>query len=177
MSRIGKKPIPVPSGVKVTINGASVVVEGKAKLSWELPELVKAEVVGNEVIVSRDDDSRRSSAMQGLARSLINNMVVGVSQGFKKELAVIGVGYKVQVSGKKLVLNLGYSHVIEYEIPAGLTVTVADGNKIIVEGADKQMVGQAAATIRSFRKPEPYKGKGIRYVDEQITLKEGKTVG
>ena len=177
MSRIGKKPIPVPSGVKVTINGASVVVEGKAKLSWELPELVKAELVGNEVIVSRDDDSRRSSAMQGLARSLINNMVVGVSQGFKKELAVIGVGYKVQVSGKKLVLNLGYSHVIEYEIPAGLTVTVADGNKIIVEGADKQIVGQAAATIRSFRKPEPYKGKGIRYVDEQITLKEGKTVG
>ena len=177
MSRIGKKPIPVPSGVKVTINGASVVVEGKAKLSWELPELVKAEVVGNEIIVSRDDDSRRSSAMQGLTRSLINNMVVGVSQGFKKELAVIGVGYKVQVTGKKLVLNLGYSHAIEYEIPAGLTITVADGNKIVVEGADKQMVGQAAATIRSFRKPEPYKGKGIRYVDEQITLKEGKTVG
>ena len=177
MSRIGKKPIPVPSGVKVTINGASVVVEGKSKLSWELPELVKAELVGNEVIVSRDDDSRRSSAMQGLARSLINNMVVGVSQGFKKELAVIGVGYKVQVTGKKLVLNLGYSHAIEYDIPAGLTITVADGNKIVVEGADKQMVGQAAATIRSFRKPEPYKGKGIRYVDEQITLKEGKTVG
>ena len=177
MSRIGKKPIPVPSGVKVTINGASVVVEGKAKLSWELPELVKAEVVGNEVIVSRDDDSRRSSAMQGLARSLINNMVVGVSQGFKKELAVIGVGYKVQVTGEKLVLNLGYSHAIEYDIPAGLTITVAEGNKIIVEGADKQMVGQAAATIRSYRKPEPYKGKGIRYVDEQITLKEGKTVG
>ena len=177
MSRIGKKPIPVPSGVKVTINGASVVVEGKAKLSWELPELVKAELVGNEVIVSRDDESRRSSAMQGLARSLINNMVVGVSQGFKKELAVIGVGYKVQVTGKKLVLNLGYSHAIEYDIPAGLTITVAEGNKIIVEGADKQMVGQAAATIRSYRKPEPYKGKGIRYVDEQITLKEGKTVG
>ena len=177
MSRIGKKPIPVPSGVKVTINGASVVVEGKTKLSWELPELVKAELVGNEVIVSRDDDSRRSSAMQGLARSLINNMVVGVSQGFKKELAVIGVGYKVQVSGKKLVLNLGYSHTIEYDIPAGLTISVVDGNKIVVEGADKQMVGQAAATIRSFRKPEPYKGKGIRYVDEQITLKEGKTVG
>ena len=139
--------------------------------------MVKAEVVGNEVIVSRDDDSRRSSAMQGLARSLINNMVVGVSQGFKKELAVIGVGYKVQVTGKKLVLNLGYSHAIEYDIPAGLTITVAEGNKIIVEGADKQMVGQAAATIRSYRKPEPYKGKGIRYVDEQITLKEGKTVG
>ena len=177
MSRIGKKPIPVPSGVKVTINGASVVVEGKAKLSWELPELVKAELVGNEVIVSRDDESRRSSAMQGLARSLINNMIVGVSQGFKKELAVIGVGYKVQVTGKKLVLNLGYSHAIEYDIPAGLTITVAEGNKIIVEGADKQMVGQAAATIRSYRKPEPYKGKGIRYVDEQITLKEGKTVG
>jgi large subunit ribosomal protein L6 len=177
MSRIGKKPIPVPSGVKVTINGASVVVEGKAKLSWELPELVKAEVVGDEIIVSRDDESRRSSAMQGLARSLINNMVVGVSQGFKKELAVVGVGYKVQVNGKKLVLNLGYSHTIEYDIPAGLNITVADGNKIVVEGADKQMVGQAAATIRSFRKPEPYKGKGIRYVDEQITLKEGKTVG
>ena len=104
-------------------------------------------------------------------------MVVGVSQGFKKELAVIGVGYKVQVTGKKLVLNLGYSHTIEYDISAGLNISVVDGNKIVVEGADKQMVGQAAATIRSFRKPEPYKGKGIRYVDEQITLKEGKTVG
>ena len=177
MSRIGKKPIPVPSGVKVTINGASVVVEGKTKLSWELPELVKAEVVGNEVIVSRDDDSRRSSAMQGLTRSLINNMVVGVTAGFKKELAIVGVGYKATLAGSKLTLNLGYSHTIVFEVPKEIKLTVTPENKMIIEGIDKQLVGETAAQIRRFRPPEPYKGKGIRYVDERIILKEGKSAG
>ncbi len=177
MSRIGKKPIPVPAGVKVVINGNDITVEGKAKLSMTLPELVKAEQIDNAIIVSRDDETRRSSAMQGLARSLINNMVVGVSQGFKKDLTIIGVGYKAQVAGSKLTLNLGYSHPVEYMIPEGVKVAVADGTKISIEGADKQAVGQTAATIRGFRKPEPYKGKGIRYADEQVVLKEGKTVG
>lgn len=177
MSRIGKKPIPVPANVKVTINGAEIIAEGKSKLSMTLPELVKAEMVGTEIIVTRDDETRRSSAMQGLARSLINNMVIGVAQGFKKDLTIIGVGYKAQSTGNKVVLNLGYSHVIEYIVPEGVKVTVTDNTKIAVEGADKQMVGQVAATIRRFRKPEPYKGKGVRYADEKIVLKEGKTVG
>ena len=177
MSRIGKKPIAIPAGVKVTVADGTVTVEGKGKLSLPLPPLVSVAVEGAEVIVSRQDEERASSAMQGLARSLINNMVIGVSAGFKKELQIVGVGYRAQMSGSKLVLNLGYSHPIEYVVPEGVKVTVADNVKITVEGADKQLVGQAAATIRRFRKPEPYKGKGIRYVDEQITLKEGKSVG
>ena len=175
MSRIGKKPIAIPAGVKVTVADGTVTVEGKGKLSLPLPPLVSVAVEGSEVIVSRQDEERASSAMQGLARSLINNMVIGVSAGFKKELQIVGVGYRAQMSGSKLVLNLGYSHPIEYVVPEGVKVTVADNVKITVEGADKQLVGQAAATIRRFRKPEPYKGKG--YVDEQITLKEGKSVG
>ena len=177
MSRIGKKPIPVPANVKVTINGTEVIAEGKSKLSMILPELVKAELVNNSVVVSRDDETRRSSAMQGLARSLINNMIIGVGEGFKKELTIIGVGYKAQVAGNKVTLNLGYSNPIEYTVPEGVKVTVVDGTKITVEGADKQLVGQVAANIRSFRKPEPYKGKGVRYADENVILKEGKTVG
>ncbi|WP_176012652.1 50S ribosomal protein L6 [Victivallis sp. Marseille-Q1083] len=177
MSRIGKKPIPVPAGVTVTIADGTVTVAGKEKLQLALPPKVAVEMKDGHVLVSQVEDTRTSSAMQGLARSLINNMVIGVSQGFKKELQIIGVGYKAQISGSKLVLNLGYSHVINYDVPAGVKVTVADNVKITVEGADKQLVGETAATIRRFRKPEPYKGKGIRYVDEQITLKEGKSVG
>ncbi len=179
MSRIGRMTITVPAGVKVEVSAANLVtVTGpKGTLSEQINPAMIIEQDGAVINVKRPSESKEHKSLHGLSRTLINNMVVGVSQGFKKELAVIGVGYKVQVTGKKLVLNLGYSHAIEYDIPAGLTITVADGNKIVVEGADKQMVGQAAATIRSFRKPEPYKGKGIRYVDEQITLKEGKTVG
>ena len=130
------------------------------------------------MVVTRKDDTRSSNAMQGLARSLINNMVIGVTQGFKKELAIVGVGYKAQAQGSKVTLTLGYSHPIVYAVPEGVKVTIdGTGTKIAVEGADKQMVGEVAATLRRFRKPEPYKGKGIRYVDEQITLKEGKSVG
>lgn len=177
MSRIGKKPVAIPSGVKVAIADGSVSVEGKEKLSIAIPPLVNVEVKDDQVIVSRNDDSRESGAMQGLARSLINNMVIGVTQGYKKELLIIGVGFRAQVSGSKLNMNLGFSHPIEYDIPAGITVTVQDNTKIAVEGADKQMVGEVAATIRRFKKPEPYKGKGIRYVDEHIIIKEGKSVG
>ena len=177
MSRIGKNPIVIPSGVKVTISGADVTVEGKSKLSMTLPPYVSAKVEGSQVLVSQDSDARQASAMHGLARSLIHNMIVGVSAGFKKELAIVGVGYKATLAGSKLTLNLGFSHPIVYEVPAGVKLTVTPDNKMVVEGCDKQLVGETAAQIRRFRPPEPYKGKGIRYADERIILKEGKSVG
>lgn len=176
MSRIGRKPVAIPSGVKVAVGDNNVSVEGKAKLSIAIPPKVTVEVQESQVVVNRLDDTRESGAMQGLARSLINNMVIGVTEGFKKELLIVGVGYRAQVKGKVLNLNLGYSHPIDFKIPEGLEVTV-EGNKITVSGADKQLVGEAAATIRRYRKPEPYKGKGVRYADEHISMKEGKTVG
>lgn len=177
MSRIGKKTIAIPSGVKVTIADGVVTVAGKETLTLTLPPKVAVQEQDGVISVLQLDESRSASAMQGLTRSLINNMVIGVTQGFKKELQIVGVGYKASMSGSTLVLNVGYSHTINYAIPAGIKVTVEDNVKIKVEGADKQLVGETAATIRRFRKPEPYKGKGIRYVDEQITLKEGKSVG
>ena len=177
MSRIGKKPIDIPSGVKVTIADGNIVVEGKEKLSMAMPPHVTAEVKENQVLVSAADETRKANAMHGLARSLVQNMVIGVSQGFRKELQIVGIGYKAAVAGSKLNLSLGYSHPIEFAIPAGVKVTVTPENKIMVEGCDKQLVGETAAQIRRFRKPEPYKGKGIRYVDERIVLKEGKSVG
>ena len=178
MSRIGKKPVAIPAGVKVSVNAGIVTVEGKSKLALPIPPQVEVAVEGEAVVVTRKDETRSSNAMQGLARSLINNMVIGVTQGFKKELAIVGVGYKAQAQGSKVTLTLGYSHPIVYTVPEGVKVTIdGTGTKIAVEGADKQMVGEVAATLRRFRKPEPYKGKGIRYVDEQITLKEGKSVG
>ncbi|MDD5728160.1 MAG: 50S ribosomal protein L6 [Victivallales bacterium] len=176
MSRIGKKPVAVPGGVKVAVGENSISVEGKAKLSIAIPPKVAVEVQDSRVTVNRLDDTRESGAMQGLARSLINNMVIGVTKGFKKELLIVGVGYRAQLKGRILNLSLGYSHPIDYRIPEGLEIVV-DGNKITISGADKQLVGEAAATIRRFRKPEPYKGKGIRYADEHIIMKEGKTVG
>ena len=176
MSRIGKKAIAIPAGVKVAVSGNTVTVEGKAKLSLDLPPYVAVEVADNQVVVKQASEAREAGAMHGLARSLINNMVIGVTAGFKKELQIVGVGYKAALQGSKLNLSLGYSHPIVYQIPEGVKVTLNE-NKILVEGADKQLVGQTAAEIRRFRSPEPYKGKGIRYVDERIVLKEGKSVG
>jgi large subunit ribosomal protein L6 len=176
MSRIGKKAIAIPAGVKVAVSGNTVTVEGKAKLSLDLPPHVAVEVADNQVLVKQASEAREAGAMHGLARSLINNMVIGVTAGFKKELQIVGVGYKAALQGSKLNLSLGYSHPIVYQIPEGVKVTLNE-NKILVEGADKQLVGQTAAEIRRFRSPEPYKGKGIRYVDERIVLKEGKSVG
>ena len=176
MSRIGKKAIAIPAGVKVAVSGNTVTVEGKAKLSLNLPPYVEVEVADNKVVVKQAGEAREAGAMHGLARSLINNMVIGVTAGFKKELQIVGVGYKAALQGSKLNLSLGYSHPINYQIPEGVKVTLNE-NKIIVEGADKQLVGETAAEIRRFRPPEPYKGKGIRYVDERIVLKEGKSVG
>ena len=179
MSRIGKKPVEIPAGVKVSVSGETVAVEGKGgKLSIAIPPHVAVEVKENQVLVSQIDEAREAGAMHGLARSLIHNMIVGVSEGFKKELAIVGVGYKATLAGNKLTLNLGYSHPIVYQLPAGVKLTVVqDANKMIIEGCDKQLVGETAAQIRRFRPPEPYKGKGIRYVDERIVLKEGKSVG
>ena len=177
MSRIGKKPVDIPAGVKVTLNDGVITVEGKSKLAMPLPPHVAVEIKENQLLVTQADDTRNAGAMHGLARSLINNMIIGVTAGFRKELAIVGIGYKAALSGKKLTLSLGYSHTIEFPVPEGITLTVTPENKIIVEGADKQLVGETAAEIRRFRPPEPYKGKGIRYVDERIVLKEGKSVG
>jgi len=178
MSRIGNKPITVPSGVKVELIGDIIKVEGtKAKLERKLPPLVSVELGENLITVKRDDETKRARSMHGLTRSLLEGMVIGVSQGFTKKLEIVGVGYRAQVAGSKLTINLGYSHPVEYAVPEGVTVTVTDNTKVLVEGADKQAVGQVAAIIRGFRKPEPYKGKGIRYEGEHIALKEGKTVG
>ncbi len=178
MSRIGKKPIEIPAGVKVSVSGETVAVEGKGgKLSIALPPHVAVEVKENQVLVSQTDEVREAGAMHGLARSLINNMVIGVSVGFKKELSIVGVGYKATLAGNKLTLNLGFSHPIVYQLPDGVKLTVEEGTKMVVSGCDKQLVGETAAQIRRFRPPEPYKGKGIRYVDERIIIKEGKSVG
>ena len=178
MSRIGKKPIAVPAGVKVTIAQDQVTVEGKGgKLTTALPPYVGVEMQDDKIVVSQTSDVRAANAMHGLARSLINNMVIGVTEGFKKELAIVGVGYKAALQGKVLNLSLGFSHPVNFQIPEGIKITDTPENKIIVEGCDKQLVGETAAQIRRFRSPEPYKGKGIRYVDERIVLKEGKSVG
>lgn len=178
MSRVGCKPIPIPNGVKVNVKSGTVEVEGsKEKLSVSIPPKTKVVIDGDLLKVDKTEESREARALHGLARSLINNMVIGVTEGFKKRLEIIGVGYRAQVGGKTLTLNVGYSKPKEYLIPDGVKVSVEDNTKILVEGADKQLVGEVAATIRRFRKPEPYKGKGIRYADEHITIKEGKSVG
>ncbi|MCH5284659.1 MAG: 50S ribosomal protein L6 [Akkermansiaceae bacterium] len=178
MSRVGKKVINIPAGVSVNIADAKVTVKGgKGELSWELPEGISAAVEGNELTVSRADDSRRLRALHGTNRSLLSNMVEGVSKGFVKELEIVGVGFKAAVKGSALDLALGKSHPILHPIPTGLTVTVTENTKVKVEGIDKQVVGQFAAEVRGYYPPEPYKGKGIHYVGEHIRRKEGKSVG
>lgn len=178
MSRVGNKSIIVPDNVKVAINGAQVSVEGpKGKLDWTLSAGISATLEGNTLTVTRATESRVHRALHGTSRSLINNMIQGVSQGFVKELEIIGVGFRAAVKGDILDLSLGRSHPINQPIPAGLTVTVTDNTKLKVEGVDKQMVGQFAAEVRSYYPPEPYKGKGVRFVGEVIRRKEGKSVG
>ena len=175
MSRIGKKPIAIPAGVDVKLNGCEITVKGpKGELSNTFNPDIAIAVEGTEIIVTRPSDNKNHRALHGLTRTLIANMVEGVTNGYKKELEVNGVGYRVQKQGKDLVMNLGYSHqVIMSEIP-GITIEVPAPNKIVISGADKQMVGQFAAEVREKRPPEPYKGKGIKYVDEYIRRKEGK---
>ena len=176
MSRIGRMPVAIPAGVTVTIaEGNKVTVKGpKGTLERELPVELTIEEKDGHVIVSRPNDLKRMKSLHGLTRTLINNMIHGVTEGYEKVLEVNGVGYRAAKQGKKLVLNLGYSHPVEMEDPEGLESTV-DGNKIIVSGISKEKVGQYAAEIRDKRRPEPYKGKGIKYVDEVIRRKVGKT--
>lgn len=177
MSRIGKQPIVIPPKVKVEVKGQQVSVEGpKGKLNWQLPRRTSIKVQDGKVVVSRQGDDAQVKALHGLSRALVNNMVRGVSEGFIKKLEIQGVGFKAAVQGKAVNLNLGYSHPINYPIPDQIKVTVEENTKLTIEGPDRQVVGQVAAEIRSFYPPEPYKGKGVRYVGEHVTRKEGKTV-
>lgn len=177
MSRIGKQPVQIAAGVKVAIDKSTVKVEGpKGKLDFVIPYGVKAQQEENQIIVTRLSDIKDHRMKHGLVRAVINNMIVGVTEGFTKELEIQGVGFKAQLSGKKLVLNLGFSHPVEYNIPEGISVEAPKPTQIIVKGIDRQLVGQTAAEIRGFYKPEPYKGKGVRYVGEYVRKKAGKTV-
>ncbi|MGN0379623.1 MAG: 50S ribosomal protein L6 [Butyrivibrio sp.] len=177
MSRIGRMPVAIPAGVTVDIaENNKVTVKGpKGTLSRELPTEMEIKVEGSEVIVTRPNDLKKMKSLHGLTRTLINNMVVGVTEGYEKKLEVNGVGYKAEKKGKVLKLSLGYSHPVDMEDPDGIEVAVDGQNLIIVKGIDKEKVGQYAAEIRSKREPEPYKGKGIKYVDEVIRRKVGKT--
>ena len=177
MSRIGKQPVAIPPKVKVEVKGQKISVEGpKGKLDMELPRRTSLKMADGEIVVSREGDDAQAKALHGLSRALINNMVKGVSEGFVKKLEIQGVGFKAAVAGEMVTLSLGYSHPVVYPIPGQIKVTVEEGTKLTIEGPDKQSVGQVAAEIRSFYPPEPYKGKGVRYVGERVVRKEGKTV-
>lgn len=178
MSRIGKKIIRIPAGVEVLIDGNLVKVKGtKGSLETNFPSSIQISKKDDSIQVSRSSDDPKVRSLHGLGRALIANMIVGVSDGFQKRLEIIGVGYRAQIAGKKLTLNLGFSHPIELEIPTGLTVEMDKDQKntLVVSGIDRQLVGQFSANIRSFRPPEPYKGKGIRYIDEVVVRKAGKS--
>lgn len=178
MSRIGKKPVPLPAKVSVKVSpSGEIAVEGpKGRLEWKLPAGIQAKVSDNSLECTRQAETRQARALHGLSRALIANMVLGVSEGFKKELEIQGVGFKAAVQGQNLNLSLGKSHPILFNIPKDIKITVTDNTRITIEGIDKHKVGQVAADIRAFYPPEPYKGKGVRYAGEQIRRKEGKTV-
>ena len=177
MSRIGKHPVALPAGVEVKVDDNNVVtVKGpKGELTQKIDDSIKVAVEGNEIVVTRESDSRHDRSQHGLSRTLIQNMVTGVSGGVEKKLQIVGVGYKAEKKGKTLVMSLGYSHPVEMVDPEGITTETPDANTILVKGIDKAMVGNYAANIRAWRKPEPYKGKGVRYADERVRRKEGKT--
>jgi large subunit ribosomal protein L6 len=183
MSRIGKKPIPVPAGIKVAVRDRAVEVEGKkAKLISPIPDGIRFELKGNQLIAYRDTDEKPYPAYHGLARALAANAIKGVSEGFTKQLDVVGIGYKVDAKPKAVTLSLGYSHPIEFPVPEGITIKVEKQQRtiqnyvatLVISGADRQLVGQVAADIRRLRKPDPYKGKGVRYAGEYVRLKVGK---
>ena len=175
MSRIGNKPVVLPSGATLELVENVIVVKGpKGQLSFEVPQAITVEVKDNQVTFTRPSDVKEHRSLHGTTRAIINNMVIGVTEGYEKILEIEGTGYRAQLQGKKLVVNAGYSHPVEMEIPEGLTVTVPNQTEIHVAGCDKQLVGQFAADIRIIRKPEPYKGKGIHYRGEYIRRKEGK---
>jgi large subunit ribosomal protein L6 len=175
MSRVGKKPVAVPSGVTATVTGQTVKMKGaKGELSFLVPEEVSVAMENGAVTVAPRDESKTARAKWGMSRAQVQSLIDGVTKGFEKKLEVNGVGYRAQVAGKSLKLSLGYSHDIDYPIPAGVTITTPKPTEIVIAGIDKQRVGQTAAEIREFRSPEPYKGKGVKYADEFIFRKEGK---
>jgi large subunit ribosomal protein L6 len=177
MSRIGKQPISIPDGITVDLNGQTVTVKGpKGESAYTVPACIAMTLEDKKIVFSRTDNSKFGKAMFGTARSLVDNMIEGVNKGYKKELVIEGVGYKAQVNGREIVLSLGYSHDINYTVPEGVEVNVQGGTSVSVQGVDKQLVGQVAARIRDYAPAEPYKGKGVRYSDEQIRRKEGKAV-
>jgi large subunit ribosomal protein L6 len=176
MSRIGKRPIPLPNKVKIDITGQHIAVNGpKGSLEFELPSRVTVNQDGETLLVERVDESRTARERHGLCRTLVANMVEGVSKGFEKRLSIQGVGYRAQAQGSKLTLNVGYSKPVEMTMPTGISVAVENNTQVIVSGIDKEIVGNIAAKIRAVRPPEPYKGKGIRYIDEVVRRKAGKT--
>ncbi len=177
MSRVGKAPIPIPSGVDVSVEPGHVAVKGpRGELARHTPTQITIARDGDQLVVTRPDDERENRALHGLVRSLVNNMVVGVSEGFSKELEIVGVGYRVLGQGpSRLELQVGFSHPVPFEAPDGITFELPQPTRIIVRGCDKQLVGQVAADIRKIRKPEPYKGKGIRYAGERVQRKAGKS--
>ena len=176
MSRVGNKPIPVGKA-KVEVSGKRVKVSGsKGTMEHSIPEAIDASLDGDVLVVARTSESRQARSLHGLTRSLLSNMIEGVETGFKKDLEIRGVGYRASTKGKTLTLNVGFSHPIEYAIPADIEITVVENTKVTVQGMNKQQVGQVAADIRAYRPPEPYKGKGIRYVDEFVLQKVGKSI-
>jgi len=175
MSRIGKKAIPVPQGVTVTIDGQTVTVKGpKGQLSWTVAEEIEVKQEGGELVLSKRQESTRAQAMWGLSRTLVNNMVVGVTTGYERTLELVGVGYRAQMKGTALSMQLGFSHDVDIKPPAGVTFATPKQTEIKISGIDKQVVGEIAAQIRRIRPPEPYKGKGVRYAGENVRRKEGK---
>jgi len=177
MSRIGKMPVALPPKVKVEIKGQKVFVEGpKGKLDFDMPRRTSAKVDNGNIVVARDGEDAEAKSLHGTTRSILNNMVKGVSEGFIKKLEIQGVGFKAAVQGKVVNLSLGYSHPINYSIPDQISVKVEENTKLTIEGASKELVGKVASEIRAYYPPEPYKGKGVRYSDEHVVRKEGKTV-
>ena len=175
MSRIGKSPVPFPTNVKVALEGSRLKAEGpKGKLGLSLPPRITAKVDKNTIVLTRDAEDREARSLHGLARSLVKNVVEGVATGYTKKLEIHGVGFKANLQGKKLVLNLGKSHPIDYPVPAEIKVTVIENTQLTIEGVDKQLVGAVAADIRRYYPPEPYKGKGVRYANEVVVIKETK---
>lgn len=177
MSRIGKQPVVLPAGVSVSLADGVATLKGpKGELSQKLPETIAVTQEGATLNVVRKSDDKQSRADHGTIRALLQNMVVGVKEGYSRELEIQGVGFRASIAGKQLTMNVGYSHPVDYTVPEGITVTVTDGVQLKVSGIDKQLVGQVSARIRAFRPPEPYKGKGVRYKDERVRRKAGKTV-
>ena len=177
MSRIGKNPVTIPDGVKIELKGNLINVSGqKGSQSWTVHPNIKTLIKDDNILFERGDNSALNRSLHGTTRQIVNNMVIGVSAGFKKELEIVGVGYQANMEGNRLKLQIGYTHDIYFDLPEGIKAT-ADRTTITIEGIDKQLVGSVSSKIRSFRSPEPYKGKGIRYKDEYIKIKQGKTVG